>query len=176
MSGGDPIQPSRDGLGVGGRCAARAVLHDGSGLVSALYSVVVEPPAAAIFCVALPENACTLTWTATEIDPVPSTLTGRPLRTAPLATRSSTVTSPPSGYSTASLSRLTTWYSTRNGLRKPLSFGTRMCSGIWPPSKDAGTWVRALLPLVPRPADLPLDPSPRPTRALRVWAPGAGRR
>ena len=37
-------------------------------------------------------------------------------------------------------SRLTTWYSVRNRLVKPLSLGSRMCSGICPPSKDAGTW------------------------------------
>src|SRR3954470_23866629 len=51
-----------------------------------------------------------------------------------------------------------------------------MCSGIWPPSKRLGTWYRALVPLVPRPAVLPLDASPRPTRVLAVLAPGAGRR
>src|SRR3954453_9036461 len=32
------------------------------------------------------------------------------------------------------------------------------------------------MPLVPRPAVLPLEPSPRPTRVLAVRAPGAGRR
>ena len=52
---------------------------------------------------------------------------------------------------------LTTWYSVRNGLVKPLSLGSRMCSGICPPSKAAGTFLRALVPLVPRPAVLPLD-------------------
>src|SRR3954453_8507006 len=51
-----------------------------------------------------------------------------------------------------------------------------MCSGIWPPSKRLGTWYRALVPLVPRPAVLPLDASPRPTRVFAVLAPGAGRR
>src|SRR4051812_26087025 len=51
-----------------------------------------------------------------------------------------------------------------------------MCSGIWPPSKRLGTWYRALVPLVPRPAVLPLEASPRPTRVLAVLAPGAGRR
>src|SRR6478736_3060213 len=51
-----------------------------------------------------------------------------------------------------------------------------MCSGICPPSKRSGTWYRALVPLVPRPAVLPLDASPRPTRVLAVLAPGAGRR
>src|SRR3954451_14218375 len=51
-----------------------------------------------------------------------------------------------------------------------------MCSGVWPPSKRADTWYRADVPLVPRPAVLPLLPSPRPTRVLAVLAPGAGRR
>src|SRR4051794_21403771 len=51
-----------------------------------------------------------------------------------------------------------------------------MCSGVWPPSKRADTWYRAPVPLVPRPALLPLLPSPRPTRVLAVLAPGAGRR
>ena len=49
---------------------------------------------------------------------------------------------------------------------KPFSFGTLRCSGIWPPSKPAGTVERALVPLVPRPALLPLDASPRPTLVL----------
>src|SRR5690606_38553275 len=35
---------------------------------------------------------------------------------------------------------------------------------------------RALVPLVPRPAVLPLEPSPRPTRVFAVLAPGTGRR
>src|SRR5699024_3259158 len=52
-----------------------------------------------------------------------------------------------------------------------------MCSGIWPPSKAAGTCLRALVPLVPRPAVLPpLPASPRPTRNLSFLAPGAGAR
>src|SRR5699024_8336236 len=39
-----------------------------------------------------------------------------------------------------------------------------------------GTWLRALVPLVPRPAVLPLEASPRPTRVRAVLEPGAGRR
>src|SRR6218665_1894143 len=35
---------------------------------------------------------------------------------------------------------------------------------------------RALEPLVPRPAVFPFEPSPRPTRVLSVFAPGAGRK
>src|SRR5262252_3690049 len=61
-------------------------------------------------------------------------------------------------------------------LEKPRSCGSRRCSGIWPPSKLAGTRPLALVPLVPRPAVFPLDASPRPTRVRAVRAPGAGRR
>ena len=50
-------------------------------------------------------------------------------------------------------------------LLKP-RFGSRMWSGIWPPSKPAiDTPERALAPFWPRPAVLPLpEPMPRPTR------------
>src|SRR5438094_4413207 len=51
-----------------------------------------------------------------------------------------------------------------------------MWMGICPPSNDAGMFLRAPEPLVPRPAVLPLEPSPRPTRVFAVCAPGAGRR
>ena len=49
-------------------------------------------------------------------------------------------TVPPSGNSSASRATFTTWNSTRKRFLKPLSFGSRMCIGIWPPSKPAGTW------------------------------------
>src|SRR5262245_37968580 len=49
-----------------------------------------------------------------------------------------------------------------------------MWIGICPPSNVAGTFLRALVPLVPRPAVLPFEPSPRPTRVLAVFDPGAG--
>ena len=65
----------------------------------ARQSVVAVPPAAAILSRALAENAWTVTCRATVTSPSPSTLTGAPSRTAPLATRSSTVTAPPSGKS-----------------------------------------------------------------------------
>src|SRR5919106_925722 len=168
MTDGERRLPIRAAVDGGDACRHRAIRGQSS---------LTEPPAAAIFSFAEPENACALTCRAVEISPVPRTLTGRPARTAPFATRSSTVTSPPFGYSDASLSRLTTWNSTRNGLRKPLSLGSRMCSGICPPSKRAETAPRALLPFVPRPAVLPRAPaSPRPTRVLAVFAPGAGRK
>src|SRR5918993_456766 len=60
-------------------------------------AVVADPPAASIFSLALAEKACAVTFTATPISPVPSTFTSFPPRTAPLVTRSSTVTSPPEG-------------------------------------------------------------------------------
>ena len=60
-------------------------------------AVVAEPPAASIFSLALAENALAVTLTATVISPLPSTFTRCPSRTAPLATRSSMLTSPPSG-------------------------------------------------------------------------------
>src|SRR3954454_7073609 len=54
-------------------------------------------------------------------------------------------------------------------LLKP-RFGSRMLSGIWPPSKPAMlTPERALAPFWPRPAVLPRpEPMPRPTRT-RDW-------
>src|SRR5918997_3556877 len=85
-------------------------------------------------------------------------------------------TEPPWGNSAAIRSRLTTWKTTLFGLLKPESLGSRMCSGVCPPSNRAEVLPRAPVPLVPRPAVLPLEPSPRPTRVFAVWAPGAGRR
>src|SRR5690606_23720187 len=85
-----------------------------TGPVRSCQSSETEPPAARIFSRAEPERASTATSSLTVISPVPSTLTRWPLRTAPFATRASTVTWPPSGYSAASLSRVTTWYSVRN--------------------------------------------------------------
>src|SRR5437588_6176471 len=52
-------------------------------------------------------------------------------------------------------------------------FGSRMWSGIWPPSKPAMlTPDRALAPFWPRPAVLPSpEPMPRPTRTRPCRAP-----
>src|SRR3954452_20154556 len=57
-------------------------------------------------------------------------------------------------------------------LLKP-RFGSRMWSGIWPPSKPLiETPERALAPFWPRPAVLPLpEPMPRPTRMRPLRAP-----
>ncbi len=79
-----------------GRTRASAVVGRTCGAGDQASSVAV-PPAAVIFSLAEAEYASTETVSATPISPEPSTLTGSPLRTAPLATRSSTVTAPPSG-------------------------------------------------------------------------------
>src|SRR3954470_22283998 len=139
--------------------------------------VVVLPPAALIFSAADDENACACTCTSIPPrSPVPRTLTGWPRRTAPAAARLSGLIEPPCGNSAAIRSRLTTWKTTLFRFLNPESLGSRMCSGVWPPSNPAETLPRAPVPLVPRPAVLPLEPSPRPTRVFGVWAPGAGRR
>src|SRR5215207_9197104 len=142
-----------------------------------LQMTAAEPPAAAIFSFAVAEKACAVTasWMPPR-SPLPRTLTSRFGRTAPATTNSSGPTVPPSGNNLARSSTLTTWYSTRKRFLKPLSLGSRMWIGICPPSNPAGTPLRALVPLVPRPAVLPLPPSPRPTLVLRVLDPGAGRR
>src|SRR3954451_12231342 len=138
---------------------------------------VVLPPAALIFSAADDEKACACTCTSMPPrSPVPRTLTGWPRRTAPASARLSGLIETPCGKSAAIRSRLTTWETNLFGRLKPETFGSRMCSGFWPPSKRAETFPRAPVPLVPRPAVLPLEPSPRPTRVLAVWAPGAGRR
>src|SRR6476661_6954316 len=138
---------------------------------------VVLPPAAPIFSAADAENAwaCTSTLTPPR-SPVPSTFTGWPRRTAPASARLSGPIEPPCGNSAAIRSRLTTWNTTLLLFLKPESLGRRMCSGVCPPSNRAEVLPRAPVPLVPRPAVLPLEPSPRPTRVFGVWAPGAGRR
>src|SRR3954454_9460620 len=138
---------------------------------------VVLPPAAPIFSAAEAEKACACTWTSTPPrSPVPRTLTGWPRRTAPASARLSGLIEPPWGKSAGIRSRLTTWKTTLFGFLKPDSLGSRMCSGVWPPSKRGVVVCRAPVPLVPRPAVLPLEPSPRPTRVFGVWAPLAGRR
>src|ERR1700733_4158544 len=73
------------------------------------HSSVTVPPAAVIFSRAEAENRWAVTLSATPASPSPSTLTSSPARTAPLATRSSGVTSPPCGYSSVSRPVLITW-------------------------------------------------------------------
>src|SRR5271163_1721387 len=69
--------------------------------------------------------------------------------------------------------RLTSLRSRGEGGVKP-RLGSRRCSGIWPPSKPLmRTPERAVWPLPPRPACLPLpEPMPRPTRMRSFVEPG----
>src|SRR3954463_14983367 len=96
--------------------------------------------------------------------------------TRPRSRSSSGVTSVPASKRSAIASRLTTSYSTRNGLWKA-RFGTRRCSGIGPPSKPRLNLKpdRDFAPLWPRPAVLPLpEPCPRPIRFFACLAPAGG--
>src|SRR6478609_1641811 len=121
------------------------------------------------------ENAWAFTVTARLISPRPRTFTRAPLWVRPLAC--STSGSRASRPVASRTSRFSAWYSIRNGLLKPRSFGTRMARGSWPPSKPTGMEPRAAWPLVPRPAVLPpLPPMPRPTRLRRRFEPSAGLR
>src|SRR6202020_155187 len=72
--------------------------------------------------------------------------------------------------------RLTSLYWSRAGGLNP-RFGRRRCRGIWPPSKPLmRTPERAVWPLPPRPACLPLpEPMPRPTRMRAFDDPGLSR-
>ena len=80
-----------------------------------------------------------MTCTATPISPVPSTLTGSPPRTAPGdelvdADRAAL------GEQRAEPVEVHHLVLDLNGFLKPRSFGSRMCSGICPPSNAARTW------------------------------------
>src|SRR5271155_6013019 len=69
-------------------------------------------------------------------------------------------------------SRFTTVYSVRKILVKP-RFGSRRCSGIWPPSNPRiiREPERDRCPLCPRVEVLPIpEPIPRPTRFLLLFA------
>src|SRR5262245_30298216 len=115
------------------------------------------PPAAAIFCAAEPLNLCACTVNFLARSPRPSTLMGAfATRTSPRSRSTSGVTHDPASKTSPSVSRFTTAYSTLNGLWNP-RFGTRRCSGIWPPSKPRLNRKpeRDLAPLVPRDAVLP---------------------
>src|SRR6266568_2140942 len=80
--------------------------------------------------------------------------------------------------SALSAPRLTTAYSLRNRFVNP-RFGTRRCSGIWPPSKPKYCLrpERDSCPLLPAVAVLPCpEPGPRPTRFGFLRDPLAGLR
>src|SRR6185312_4754327 len=136
------------------------------------------PPAAAIFSAALPLNLWARIVSFFEMSPRASTLMLPVRPTRPCSRSSSGVTSLPASKRSAIASRLTTSYSTRNGLWNP-RFGTRRCSGIWPPSNPRLCLKpeRDFAPLCPRPAVLPLpEPWPRPIRFFACLAPFGGRR
>ena len=71
--------------------------------------------------------------------------------------------------------RLTAEYSTRNGLLKPFSFGTRCLSGIWPPSKPRPHGVAGVLSLGATAGGLAALAADATTDALGLLG-GAGRR
>ena len=124
-------------------------------------SSVSVPPAASIFLRAVAEAPCTVIESLTEISPSPSSFTSlRIERMSPFALSVSGVTSSPA--SKRSRSRmLTGWVYVRNGPTGiasldvlPRSFGMRIASGIWPPSKPARIAcepARDFWPLMPRP-------------------------
>ena len=90
----------------------------GSGRISTV------PPAAVMACLGRLRERVGLDVTLRVSSPRPSTFTRPPLWTRPLRVQRAGVDL--GARSTASrVSRLTAWYSTRNGLLKPLSFGTR---------------------------------------------------
>src|SRR5215204_6810487 len=96
----------------------------------------------------------------------------------PRSSSSAGVISVPFSKRSESVSRFTTSNSSRKMLLKP-RFGTRRCSGIWPPSNPRLCLKpeRDFAPLCPRPAVLPLpDPWPRPIRFFACLAPFGGRR
>src|SRR5215471_769174 len=112
------------------------------------------------------------------MSPRASTFTWPVRATRPCCRSRSGVTSVPASNFSAITSRLTTSYATRNGLWNP-RFGTRRCSGIWPPSNPRLCLKpdRDFAPLWPRVAVLPWpDPCPRPMRFFACVAPLGGRK
>src|SRR5690606_38298541 len=157
--------PSRGVSGGGGRfrgwstqrlvralpCAGGRPFPNGGGRISTV------PPAEVMASSADFDTAWAFTVTLRVSSPRPRTLMRPFLFARPFDRSDSGVIS--STPDSSMVSRLMAWYSTRNGFLKPLSFGTRMCSGIWPPSNPAGMVSRARWPLVPRPAVLPPLPA-----------------
>src|SRR5262249_35244840 len=160
---------------------AVAQIGNGKEVLQALVhaSCSVAPPAAAIFSAAFPLNLCACTVSFLPTSPRARTLIRvAPPGTIPFSRSRSGVTTVPASNFAPSVSRLTTSYATRNGLWKP-RFGTRRCSGIWPPSNPRLNLKpeRDFAPLCPRPAVLPLpDPWPRPIRFFACFIPLGGRR
>src|SRR5690606_19764405 len=110
------------------------------------------PPAASIFARAPALTACARTVIFRPIRPSPRIFTGRPLPRSTSRWLASTSGVIVSSSRRSRSRRFTISYTLRNGLWNP-RFGTRLCSGIWPPSNHGCVLppVRALWPLCPRP-------------------------
>src|SRR5579872_111656 len=142
------------------------------------YSFTIVPPAASIAFCAVAVNACALTSNLAFSSPRPNILTRSLRETKPCSFKvaKSIAETLCSSDNFCKASRLTLTYSTRLGFLKP-TFGTRRCSGIWPPSKPtllllperepAPLWPRVDVP--PRP-----EPVPRPILFLFLVEPSAG--
>src|SRR5918998_1380787 len=79
----------------------------------------------------------------------------------------------PASIALCTRSRFTSFSLSANFVFLKPRFGSRRCSGIWPPSKPLiATPERAVWPLPPRPPVLPLpEPMPRPMRMRFLRAP-----
>src|SRR5689334_22785457 len=102
------------------------------------------------------------------------------LRARPTAFRATRSTSAPLGNFLVSVSRFTSAVGVRNGTFLKPRFGMRRYIGTWPPSKPRPRLplpVRAVWPLPPKPAVLPLpELSPRPRRLRFTFAPSGALR
>src|SRR5690606_2572737 len=100
------------------------------------FTVVAVPPALSIALAAEAENACASTLSFFLSSPLPRTLTRSCFPTMPFSISVCRLTASPLVFSAkpSSTSRFTALKYTLLMLVKP-NFGTRRCSGIWPPSK-----------------------------------------
>src|SRR6266542_3021964 len=136
------------------------------------------PPADSIFARAVAEARCAWTSSAEPRAPFPRIFTRAVASMSPFAASVSGETLPSTAY-VGSCSTLTATNSVRKRFLKPRSFGTRMCSGVCPPSNHPGRPgpVRASWPFVPRPAVVPCPAAvPRPSRRVGLRDPLGGRR
>src|SRR5216117_2302889 len=132
------------------------------------------PTACSIFERAEADTVTPFTLNLRCTSPMPSSLMGwSGRRTNPAPNSVSGVTSAPSA-SWPRCRTFTTCAACLNGFVKP-RFGMRRTRGIWPPSNPGRTlppW-RAVCPLPPRPAVLPIpEPGPRPLRMRARCDPG----